>query len=118
MAALIAGLPILMLTTVGAKSGKRRTVPVLGLPTSEGLAVIASNFGQERNPAWFHNLSKDPRAQVGVGERVREVRAIEVEGERRARIWQEGLKIYPGFSQYERRASHRRIHVFVLEPTA
>ena len=118
VAALIAGLPILMLTTVGAKSGKRRTVPVLGLPTSEGLAVIASNFGQERNPAWFHNLSKDPRAQVGVGERVREVRAIEVEGERRARIWQDGLKIYPGFSQYERRASHRRIHVFVLEPTA
>ncbi len=116
VAALIAGLPILMLTTTGAKSGKRRTVPVLGLPTSEGLAVIASNFGQEHNPAWFYNLSKDPLAEVGVEEEVRQVEAVEVDGERRARIWQEGLKIYPGFSQYERRASHRRIHVFVLEP--
>jgi deazaflavin-dependent oxidoreductase (nitroreductase family) len=117
VAALIAGLPILMLTTVGAKSGKRRTVPVLGLPTSEGLAVIASNFGQENNPAWFYNLSKDPLAEVGVDEEIREVEAVEVDGERRARIWQEGLKIYPGFSQYERRASHRKIHVFILEST-
>lgn len=116
VAALIAGLPIVMLNTVGAKSGKPRTTPVLGLPTSEGLAVIASNFGQENTPAWFYNLDKQPLAEIGVDEEVRPVRAVEVEGDRRARIWQEGLKIYPGFSQYEKRASHRRIHVFVLEP--
>ena len=116
VASLIAGLPILMLTTTGARSGKRRTTPVLGLPTSEGLAVIASNFGQENNPAWYYNLHKDPVARVGVDEQVRTVRAVEVEDDRRRRIWQEGLRIYPGFSQYERRASHRKIHVFVLEP--
>ena len=107
-----------MLTTVGAKSGKRRTVPVLGLPTSEGLAVIASNFGQERNPPGSTTSARTPGLRWASASAFEKVRAIEVEGERRARIWQEGLKIYPGFSQYERRASHRRIHVFVLEPTA
>jgi deazaflavin-dependent oxidoreductase (nitroreductase family) len=117
VAALISGIPVVMLTTTGAKSGRPRTVPVLGLPSSEGLAVIASNFGQQRQPAWHHNLAADPRATIAIGEgEPRRVRAVEVEGDRRARIWQEGLKIYPGFSQYEARASHRKIHVYVLEP--
>lgn len=116
-ASLLTGLPILMLTTTGAKSGKRRMVPVLGLPTGDGLAVIASNYGQDRHPAWYHNLRKNPIAEVGMNERVWSVRAVEAEGPRRERIWQEALKIYPGYTTYEKRADHRRIHVFVLEPT-
>jgi len=115
-ASLLAGLPILMLTTTGAKSGKRRMVPVVGLPTADGLAVIASNYGQEHHPAWYYNLAKDPNAEVGMDERVWPVRAVEVEGERRERIWREALRIYPGYATYEQRADHRRIHVFVLEP--
>lgn len=118
VASLIAGLPILMLTTTGAKSGKRRTVPVVGLPVDGGVAIIASNYGQEHHPAWFHNLAKDPNAEVGMDERSWKVRAIEVEGERRERIWREALRIYPGYSTYEKRAAHRPIHVFVLEPVA
>lgn len=116
VASLIAGLPILMLTTTGAKSGQLRTVPVVGLPTDEGVAVIASNYGQEKQPAWFYNLSKNPEAEVGMDERSWKVRAVEVEGERRQRIWQEALRVYPGYSTYEKRAAHRPIHVFVLEP--
>lgn len=112
----LAGLPILMLTTTGAKSGKRRTVPVVGLPTDEGMAVIASNYGQEHHPAWFHNLRKDPNAEVGMDERAWKVKAVEVEGERRVRVWEQALKVYPGYSTYEKRAAHRLIHVFVLEP--
>jgi len=115
-ASLLTGLPILMLTTTGAKSGKRRAVPVVGLPTADGLAVIASNYGQERHPAWYHNLRKTPEAEVGMDERSWSVRAVEAEGERRERIWQEALKVYPGYATYEKRADHRRIHVFVLEP--
>ena len=118
VASLIAGLPILMLTTTGAKSGKRRTVPVVGLPTEAGMAVIASNYGQEHHPAWFHNLCKDPNAEVGMDERVWKVRAVEVEGEQRERIWQQALRVYPGYATYEKRAAHRPIHVFVLEPVA
>lgn len=113
---LLAGLPVVMLTTTGARSGVPRSVPVLGLPTSEGLVVIASNFGQARHPAWYHNLRADPRATVAVNGASHGVRAVEATGERRARIWLEGLKIYPGMSQYERRAPQRDIAVFVLEP--
>jgi deazaflavin-dependent oxidoreductase (nitroreductase family) len=115
LASLVAGIPVVMLTTTGARTGKRRTVPVLGLPTADGLAVIASNYGQARHPAWYHNLRANPEAEVAVDGQRRRVRAVEVEGERRARIWQQGLKVYPGWAQYERRAAHRRITVFVLE---
>jgi len=116
VASLIAGLPMLMLTTTGAKSGKLRTVPVVGLPIDDGVAVIASNYGQEKQPAWFYNLSANPDAEVGMGERSWKVRAVEAEGEQRQRIWQEALRIYPGYATYEKRAAHRTIHVFVLEP--
>jgi deazaflavin-dependent oxidoreductase (nitroreductase family) len=117
-ASLLSGIPVVMFTTTGAKSGGPRTVPLLGLPTSEGLVVIASNFGRERHPAWYHNLCADPNAEVQVAGETRRVRAVEATGERRARIWQEGLRVYPGWSQYERRAAHRDIAVFVLEPVA
>jgi deazaflavin-dependent oxidoreductase (nitroreductase family) len=111
---LVSGIPVVMLTTTGARSGVRRTVPVLGLPTSEGLVVIASNFGQERHPAWYHNLLANPNGYVTVNGVRRACRASQAEGDTRERIWQEGLKVYPGWSQYERRASNRRIAVFVL----
>ncbi|MFI4993173.1 MAG: nitroreductase family deazaflavin-dependent oxidoreductase [Solirubrobacterales bacterium] len=112
---LLSGIPVVMLTTTGARSGLQRTVPVLGLPTPDGLVVIASNFGQKHHPAWYHNLRASPEGQVLVSGSRRAFRAIEAEGEQRARIWQEGLKVYPGWSQYERRASNRKIAVFVLD---
>jgi deazaflavin-dependent oxidoreductase (nitroreductase family) len=112
----ITGLPVVMLTTTGAKSGQPRTVPVLGIPFGGGVAVIASNFGQHRHPAWYYNLRARPDAQVVIDGVRRPVRAVEANAEQRAEIWREGLRVYPGFSQYERRASHRRISVFVLEP--
>lgn len=115
-ASLLAGIPVVMLTTTGARSGAARTVPVLGLPTDEGLVVIASNFGQARHPAWHHNLQASPSASVTVAGVAHAVRAVEAHGEQRARIWREGLRVYPGWSQYERRASHREIAVYVLEP--
>lgn len=114
LASLLSGLPVVMLTTIGARSGRPRTVPVLGLPTPEGLAVIASNYGQRRHPAWYHNLLADPTGEVTVEGVTRRFRATVAEGEARERIWQQGLRIYPGWSQYERRASHRKIAVFVL----
>jgi deazaflavin-dependent oxidoreductase (nitroreductase family) len=116
LGSLITGLPVVMLTTTGARSGQPRTVPVLGIPVGGGVAIIASNWGQRRHPAWRHNLRAHPDAHVVVDGRARRVRAVEAEGERRAEIWQEGLRVYPGFDQYEHRASHRHIAVFVLKP--
>jgi deazaflavin-dependent oxidoreductase (nitroreductase family) len=115
-ATLVSGLPVVLLTTTGARTGQPRTVPVVGLPTADGFAVIASNFGQRPQPGWYHNLRANPEGSVSVDGRSRRVRALEVEGERRRRIWEVALRVYPGWSEYERRASHRRIAVFVLEP--
>ena len=115
-ASLVSGLPVVMLTTTGARSGRRRTVPLLGLPTPGGMAVIASNFGQHSNPAWYHNLRADPHGELSVRGRTEPFRAVEVDGEQREEIWQQGLAVYPGWSQYEVRAAHRQIRVFVLEP--
>lgn len=115
-ASLVSGIPIVMLTTTGAKSGQPRCVPVLGIPGDHGLAIIASNFGQHRHPGWYHNLRAHPEAQLDVRGERRRVRAVEAHGELHQQIWQRGLRVYPGFGQYERRASHRDISVFVLEP--
>jgi deazaflavin-dependent oxidoreductase (nitroreductase family) len=117
-ASLVSGIPVVMLTTTGARSGRRRTVPVLGIPTRGELAVIASNFGQHKHPAWYYNLRAHPEAEASVDGVHRRVRAVEADEQRRAEIWEEGLRVYPGFAMYERRASHRRISVFVLEPVS
>lgn len=115
-ASVVSGLPVVMLTTTGAKTGQPRTVPVLGIPAQDGVAIIASNFGQYRHPAWYHNLIAHPEAEVVIRGNRQRVSAIEADEERRARIWADGLRMYPGFGQYERRAAHRRISVFVLAP--
>jgi deazaflavin-dependent oxidoreductase (nitroreductase family) len=116
LASLLSGIPVIVLTTTGAKSGQPRTVPVLGIPVGGEVGIIASNFGQQPQPAWYHNLRAHPEANAAIDGTRHRVRAVEAEGERRAAIWREGLRVYPGFSQYERRAAHRRIPVFVLEP--
>lgn len=115
-ASLVSGIPVVMLTSTGAKTGQPRTVPVLGIPAGDSVAIIASNFGQDHHPAWYHNLRAHPDAEVVIDGVRHRVRAVEAEGERRANIWQAGLRVYPGFAQYERRASNRRISIFVLEP--
>jgi deazaflavin-dependent oxidoreductase (nitroreductase family) len=113
---MFARMPVVMLTTTGARTGQRSTVPVLGLPTSDGVAVIASNFGQHRHPGWYDNLRANPQGSVAVDGETRCFREVETEGDRRSRIWEKGLRVYPGWPPYERRASNRRIAVFVLEP--
>ncbi|HET9103357.1 MAG TPA: nitroreductase/quinone reductase family protein [Solirubrobacteraceae bacterium] len=118
VASLLSGIPVVMLTTTGAKSGRPRSVPLLGVPDGDTVAIIGSNFGQGHHPAWVHNLRSDPSAEITVNGVSQRVRAVEADDTRRAAIWQRGLQVYPGFDQYERRASHRRISVFVLEPAA
>lgn len=118
LVSLLSGLPVVMLTSTGARSGQRRTVPLVGIPTERGVAIISSNYGQRRHPAWYHNLRANPAAEIVIrGDRV-PVHAITLEGERRAAVWQDALRIYPGFAQYERRAAHREIAIFELEPLA
>ena len=83
--AFLAGLPVVMLTTTGAKTGQRRTMPLLGIPVGEDLAVIGSNYGQKNTPGWVYNLEADPSAAVGYQDRTVDVvarRADEAEADR------------------------------------
>jgi len=113
--ALLAGLPVVMFTTTGAKTGKRRTMPLLGIPVGEDLAVIGSNYGQKNTPGWVYNLEADPSATVGYRDRSVEVvarRATEAETDQ---VFDLARGVYPGFAKYRMRADHRVIRVFVLE---
>jgi deazaflavin-dependent oxidoreductase (nitroreductase family) len=112
----VTGLPIVMLTTTGARSGRQRTLPVLGVPDDGSLVVIASNYGQGRNPAWYYNLRASPRATIVFEGERREVLARELSGEERERWYARGIEIYPGWTSYRRRAAHRRIPVIELRP--
>ena len=113
---LVSGLPVVMLTTTGARTRQQRVSPVVGLPDGDNLAVIASNWGQRHHPAWYHNLRAHPDAIVAVGGVTRRVRASEAIGEERERLWRRALAVYPGWAAYERRVRHRRIPVMVLTP--
>jgi deazaflavin-dependent oxidoreductase (nitroreductase family) len=111
----LADLPVAWLTTTGAKSGAQRTAPVLAIP-SEGdkLVVIASNYGQRNNPAWYHNLRANPQVNVLFDGVPRDMVARELDGAEREQWYERGIEIYPGWVQYRKRASHRRIPVIEL----
>jgi deazaflavin-dependent oxidoreductase (nitroreductase family) len=111
----LAGVEITMLTTTGAKTGTRRTLPLLGLPDGEGTIVIASNFGRPRNPAWYHNLRANPHATIVVNGVRREVVVRELSGSDRERGYRRGEEVFPGFTHYRRWAKNRRIPVLRLE---
>jgi deazaflavin-dependent oxidoreductase (nitroreductase family) len=112
----LTGLPIVMLTTTGAKSGIERTLPLAALPEGNRVIIIASNYGQHSNPAWYYNLRANPTATIEFEGRTRKVTARELEGEERDRHYARGIEIYPGWTQYRERASHRRIPVMELTP--
>jgi deazaflavin-dependent oxidoreductase (nitroreductase family) len=115
MSSLLSGLPVIILTTTGARTGQRRTLPVLGFADGDGLIVIASNYGRARHPSWYHNLRAHPRAQVTVDRVTGEVEAHELTGPERDKRFDEAARIYPGFAIYQQRASNRRIPVLRLD---
>jgi deazaflavin-dependent oxidoreductase (nitroreductase family) len=112
----VGGLPIVMLTTTGAKSGRQSTCPLVALPEGDRLIVIASNYGQHRNPAWYYNLCANPRATVCFEGMTREMEARELDGDERERHYTRGIEVYPGWTEYRKRAAHRRIPVMELTP--
>jgi deazaflavin-dependent oxidoreductase (nitroreductase family) len=116
LTSLVTGMDVAELTTRGARSGLPRQVPLCGFETPAGFVVVASNFAQHAHPAWYHNLLANPDAELEVAGRTRPVLARLTTGDERARLWEQAVAIYPGWTHYERRAAHREIGVFVLEP--
>jgi deazaflavin-dependent oxidoreductase (nitroreductase family) len=108
---------VAMLTTTGARSGEARTHVVLAIPDGERLVVIASNYGRQRHPAWYHNLKADPRASIEIAGIARDVVAHELLGADRERYYQRGVDVYPGFTLYRRRA-RREIPVLAFDPVS
>ncbi|OBG26775.1 nitroreductase family deazaflavin-dependent oxidoreductase [Mycobacterium sp. 852002-51057_SCH5723018] len=113
-AEIVSGAPAVMLTTRGAKSGEPRTVALYGIPHPEGLALIASNFGSPKHPAWYYNLKAHPEAEVAVGRDTWHATARLATPSEREEIWAKGLEIYPGWRKYETRAGNRHIEAFIL----
>jgi deazaflavin-dependent oxidoreductase (nitroreductase family) len=116
LAAVLSGLPVVMLTSTGAKSGRRTTVPLLGFEEGDAVILIASNYGQAHHPAWFYNLRADPEARIAVRGVERDVVAEEVPSPERERYLAVAGELYPGYRRYEVRAAPRRISVFRLIP--
>jgi deazaflavin-dependent oxidoreductase (nitroreductase family) len=112
---LATGLPVLMLTTTGAKTGQRRISPVLAIPDGDAFFLIATNYGQGHHPGWVYNLRKNPRATATFEGLTRELTARELSGTERERVFDLGLAIYPGFGAYRKRTT-RAIPVLRLEP--
>jgi deazaflavin-dependent oxidoreductase (nitroreductase family) len=108
---------LLLLHTVGAKSGQPRVNPVMYQDIGDGVAVFASKAGAPTNPAWYFNLLATPRARAEIGTGTVEVLAREAEGAERDRIWEAQKRDYPGFADYERKTT-RQIPVIILEPVA
>ena len=112
----IPGLPsTLLLDHVGAKSGARRTSALLYVRDGENLVIVASKGGNQRHPAWFHNLRAHPNTTVQVGSERRAVHARVADPAERARLWPRVVSAYRGYSDYQSRTS-REIPLVILEP--
>jgi deazaflavin-dependent oxidoreductase (nitroreductase family) len=107
--------PVLLLDHVGAKSGQRRTSPLVYTRDGNQLVLVASKGGHPRNPAWYYNLVANPETTVQVGSERRSVRAREARPEERGRLWDMVVDNYGGFAGYQER-TQRQIPLIVLEP--
>lgn len=110
------GLPIIELTTTGAKTGRLRTIPLTGLPDGENYALIASNFGQAHNPGWYYNLKANPECMVKKNGRTRTCIAREANEQENQYYFDLAVSYYIGYVAYKKRAKDRKIPVMVLEP--
>ena len=104
---------LVLLTTVGVRTGQLRTTPMMFHPDGERLLVVASNVGAERHPDWYHNLVANPRVTVEVGVEKYEAVAAPLEGEERDRFWTMLKQTYPFFADHDTSTS-REIPVVAL----
>ena len=112
------GMPTVLLGHTGAKSGRKRTTPLVYFTDAGNVVLIASQTGKARHPAWFHNVKANPKIELWAGGRGGTYRAREADAEERERLWRLATQLYPGYDDYQRRAdvAGRRIPVVVCEP--
>ena len=109
------GKPVILLTTVGAKTGKLRKTPLMRVEHNGEYAVVASLGGAPKNPVWYHNIVKHPRVDLQDGPAAGDFEGREVFGEEKARWWRRAVEVWPDYADYQRKTD-REIPVFVLTP--
>ncbi|MET7717149.1 nitroreductase family deazaflavin-dependent oxidoreductase [Streptomyces sp. NPDC005407] len=111
------GMPVIILTTRGAKSGKIRKSPLMRVEHEGRYAVVASLGGAPKHPVWYHNVVADQRVELQDGPVRKDMKAREVTGDEKALWWERAVAAYPDYADYQKKTD-REIPVFVVEPTA
>ncbi|MFF5896845.1 nitroreductase family deazaflavin-dependent oxidoreductase [Streptomyces argenteolus] len=109
------GMPVILLTTRGARSGKIRKTPLMRVEHDGEYAVVASLGGAPKHPVWYHNVRADPRVELRDGTRRQDMVAREVTGEEKALWWGRAVEAFPDYADYQTKTD-REIPVFVLSP--
>lgn len=121
MAAVMTGLAVVVVSAKGAKSGVIRAIPLLCIEDESEpgvFAIVASNFGQSHNPAWYYNLRVNPLVSCTLRGQAQNYMAAELEGDEYQRYWGYALETYMGFPHYKRRVGERHIPIFAMRPVA
>ena len=114
-AATLRGKPVIVVTSVGAKSRKLRKTALMRVEHEGDYAVVASKGGAANNPVWYYNLTANPHVELQDGPDKRDYRAREVTGKEKAIWWERAVEVWPDYAGYQKRTT-REIPVFVLEP--
>jgi deazaflavin-dependent oxidoreductase (nitroreductase family) len=110
-------LPVIIVTTVGVKSGKLRKVPLMRVEHEGQYAAVASMGGAPTNPVWYNNLKADPHVELQDGAVKQDYLAHEAAGDERAQWWERAVAAYPPYAEYQTKTD-RQIPIFVLSPKA
>jgi F420H(2)-dependent quinone reductase len=109
------GKPVILLTTVGAKTGKIRKTPLMRVEHDGEYAVVASLGGAPKHPVWYFNIKANPHVELQDGAETRDYEAREVVGDEKATWWERAVEAWPDYADYQRKTD-REIPVFVLTP--
>jgi deazaflavin-dependent oxidoreductase (nitroreductase family) len=110
------GLPVVIITNLGAQSGKVRKTPLMRVEHNGRYAAVASQGGAPKHPVWYYNFLAHPLVELQDGPDRRDYTARELSGEERAQWWERAVAAFPNYADYQRKTD-RQIPVFVLEPT-
>jgi deazaflavin-dependent oxidoreductase (nitroreductase family) len=109
------GKPVVLLTTIGAKTGKIRKTPLMRVEHAGEYAIVASLGGAPRHPVWYHNVKANPRVELQDGTVTGDYEAREVVGDEKARWWERAVEVWPDYANYQQKTD-REIPVFILTP--
>ena len=111
------GMPVVILSTLGARSGKLRKIPLMRVEHDGAYAAVASLGGAPKHPVWYFNILANPVVELQDGPVKQDMKAREVTGEEKAAWWERAVAAFPDYADYQRRTD-REIPVFVLEPVS